>query len=193
MDNIKFGVFLAQLRKEQGWTQKDLAEQLHVTDKAVSKWERGLGFPDIKLLEPLADLLHVSIAELIRSERIEPNDSSNYVSSEIASAMINLTDYQRKLEHRNTVISLFSAVSLLLLAFLFVEIGHIDLLEFLFTYFWILCLAVSFVLLMLCLVRRRNGLHWQPILALSLVIAAFPIILFFLFLLLAYAGLIFSR
>ena len=193
MDNVKFGVFLAQLRKEQGWTQKDLADQLHVTDKAVSKWERGLGFPDIKLLEPLADLLQVSLAELIRSERIEPNDSSNYVSSEIASAMINLTDYQRKLQHRNVIISVFSATSLLLLVFLFVEIGHIDLIEFLFTYFWMLCLGVSFVLLILCLFRRRNGLHWQPILVLSLVTAVFPIILFVLFLLLAYAGLIFSR
>lgn len=42
MDNLKFGVFLAQCRKDKGWTQKDLAERLNVTDKAVSKWERGV-------------------------------------------------------------------------------------------------------------------------------------------------------
>lgn len=41
MDNQKFGAFLSSLRKEKGWTQLELAEKLHVTDKAVSKWERG--------------------------------------------------------------------------------------------------------------------------------------------------------
>ena len=71
MDNVKFGAFLAQCRKNKGWTQKDLAEHLNVTDKAVSKWERGLGFPDIKLIEPLAGLLEVSVLELMRSESIE--------------------------------------------------------------------------------------------------------------------------
>ena len=42
MDNQKFGTFIATLRKEKGWTQRDLAEHLNVTDKAVSKWERGV-------------------------------------------------------------------------------------------------------------------------------------------------------
>lgn len=46
MDNIRFGSFVAQLRKERGLTQKELAQRLHVTDKAVSKWETGRGFPD---------------------------------------------------------------------------------------------------------------------------------------------------
>lgn len=69
MDNLKFGAFVAQLRKELNLTQKDLAERLNVTDKAVSKWETGKGFPDVKLLEPLAQILGVSLVELIRSER----------------------------------------------------------------------------------------------------------------------------
>ena len=47
MDNIRFGSFVAQLRKERGLTQKELAQRLHVTDKAVSKWETGRGFPDL--------------------------------------------------------------------------------------------------------------------------------------------------
>lgn len=53
----KFGVFIATLRKENNMIQVDLARKLLVTDKAVSKWERGLGFPDIKPIEPLADAL----------------------------------------------------------------------------------------------------------------------------------------
>ena len=76
MDNQKFGTFISTLRKEKGWTQRDLAEHLDVTDKAVSKWERGLGFPDIKTIEPLADALNVSILEIMRSERIQEEQVS---------------------------------------------------------------------------------------------------------------------
>ena len=70
MDNRKFGQFILKLRKEKGWTQLELAEKLNVTDKAVSKWERGVGFPDIKMVEPLAEVLDVSVFEIMRSERI---------------------------------------------------------------------------------------------------------------------------
>lgn len=70
-DNLQFGAFVAQLRKERGMTQKELADILHVTDKAVSKWETGKGFPDLKLLEPLARALGVSLVELMRGERLE--------------------------------------------------------------------------------------------------------------------------
>ena len=69
LDNIQFGRFVAQLRKEQNLTQKELAEWLHVTDKAVSKWETGKGFPDLKLLDPLAQVLNVSLVELLQGER----------------------------------------------------------------------------------------------------------------------------
>ena len=56
MDNERFGAFIAQLRKDLGLTQKELADKLNVTDKAVSKWETAKGFPDVKLLEPLPRL-----------------------------------------------------------------------------------------------------------------------------------------
>ena len=68
MDANKFGCFVAERRKELKMTQKDLATKIQVTDKAVSKWERGLGFPDINTIEPLADALDVSIIELMKSE-----------------------------------------------------------------------------------------------------------------------------
>lgn len=57
MDTKKIGRFITELRKEQQMTQSQLAEQIHVTDKAISKWERGAGLPDITMLEPLADAL----------------------------------------------------------------------------------------------------------------------------------------
>lgn len=69
MDAKTFGSFLAQTRRAQGLTQSELAEQLHVTDKAVSRWERGLGFPDINTLEPLADALGLTLAQLMHADR----------------------------------------------------------------------------------------------------------------------------
>ena len=65
MDAKMFGAFLAQVRRAQGLTQAELAEQLHVTDKAVSRWERGVGLPDINTLEPLADAPGLSLADLM--------------------------------------------------------------------------------------------------------------------------------
>lgn len=77
MDANKFGCFVAERRKELKMTQKDLAAKIQVTDKAVSKWERGLGFPDINTIEYLADALDVSIIELMKSEREIKNVSIN--------------------------------------------------------------------------------------------------------------------
>ena len=68
MDAKAFGAFLAKTRKDRGLTQNALAEQLHVTDKAVSRWERGLGFPDINTLEPLADALGLTLAQLMHAD-----------------------------------------------------------------------------------------------------------------------------
>lgn len=73
IDKEKFGRFLVQLRKERSMTQKDLAERLYVSDKAVSKWERGLSLPDISLLQPLSELLGVSVTELLSGQFI-PSD-----------------------------------------------------------------------------------------------------------------------
>ena len=69
--NEKMGRFISEMRKEKGLTQKELAEQLGVTDKAVSKWERAVSSPDIGLLIPLAKILGVSAGELLGGERAE--------------------------------------------------------------------------------------------------------------------------
>ena len=65
MDVKKIGSFIAQKRKEANLSQKDLSERLNITDKAISKWERGLSLPDISLLIPLADILRVSLYDLL--------------------------------------------------------------------------------------------------------------------------------
>lgn len=71
MDNVKTGTFIRELRKAKNMTQKELARRLHITDRAVSKWERGLSAPDIALLEPLAEALEISVSELIQGRRVE--------------------------------------------------------------------------------------------------------------------------
>lgn len=70
----RFGAFVAALRKEKGLTQKQLAERIFVSDKAVSKWERGAGLPDISMLIPLAEALGVSVTELLEGRRLAPGD-----------------------------------------------------------------------------------------------------------------------
>lgn len=70
IDREKFGLFITELRKEKGFTQQELADRLYVSNKAVSKWERGQSLPDISLLTPLAELLGVTVAELLKGERL---------------------------------------------------------------------------------------------------------------------------
>ena len=69
------GALIAQLRKEQGLTQKQLAEQLHISERTISKWERGAGFPDVSLLEPLADALHCSVVSLLEGRLVDAGNT----------------------------------------------------------------------------------------------------------------------
>lgn len=69
LDKKRFASFVASLRKEKSFTQKELAEKLFVSDKAVSKWETGVSIPDTALLVPLAEALGVTVTELLMCER----------------------------------------------------------------------------------------------------------------------------
>lgn len=75
IDRQEFGCFLAKARKEKGLTQKQLAQRLFVSDKAVSKWERGLSLPDIELLTPLARELDVTVTELLQARDLSPDQT----------------------------------------------------------------------------------------------------------------------
>jgi len=78
MDAQKTGALIRRLRLEKGLTQKELAEKLQISDKAVSKWERGLGCPDVGLLTALAEALEVTLPELLAGERPRrPADGGN--------------------------------------------------------------------------------------------------------------------
>lgn len=74
IDKQKFGAFIAALRKEKKLTQRELAQQLCISDKAVSKWETGVSIPDVTLLIPLGDALGVTVTELLECRRMEHSE-----------------------------------------------------------------------------------------------------------------------
>lgn len=96
MDAAKTGAFIAGLRGELGLTQKQLADRIGVTDKAVSKWERGRGFPDVAILEILAKELGVSVTELMSGKRSTPET----VQAQSDSALIETLLYVRRMSRK---------------------------------------------------------------------------------------------
>lgn len=72
VEPLELGRFISTCRKEKNLTQKQLGEELGVTDRAVSKWENGKSFPDISLIEPLCQILDISVSEFMLGKRIEP-------------------------------------------------------------------------------------------------------------------------
>lgn len=77
INNEKFGQFLAEIRKEKQMTQKELAEKLFVSDKTVSKWERGNSMPNVTLLIPIADVLGITVTELLKGEKLREEKTLN--------------------------------------------------------------------------------------------------------------------
>ena len=95
MDAIYTGNMIAARRKKLGFTQKELAERLHVTDKAVSKWERGINFPDIALLDKIAAELQFSVIDLLGIE--------NESQEQIVSSMTDLAKTEKELIAREII------------------------------------------------------------------------------------------
>lgn len=81
------GQMISSLRKEKGMTQNDLAGKMNVTDKAVSKWERDLSYPDINSIPRLAETLDVSVEELLNAKKAEEN-SKNKIGEIINTALV---------------------------------------------------------------------------------------------------------
>lgn len=117
MDAQKFGAFVAQCRKDKKMTQAELAAKLNVTDKAISRWERGLGFPDINTIEPLAAALEISVAELMRSERFAGSDVSVATSSKLVRNALGLAENQIQAERKHdfSIIGCLASVILFIL------------------------------------------------------------------------------
>lgn len=112
MDMQKIGSFIAAERRSRSLTQKELAAMLNITDKAVSKWERGLSLPDISLLNPLSECLGISVSELLNGERSEsPTETDKELNNVITYA--EQSSHSRSITFRRTAGAIFSAVMLL--------------------------------------------------------------------------------
>ena len=90
INNEKFGQFLAEVRKEKQMTQKDLADKLFVSDKTVSNWERGNSMPNVILLIPIADVLSITVTELLQGEKLKENKTLN--SDVVETLVVNSLD-----------------------------------------------------------------------------------------------------
>ena len=132
MDSQKFGAFVAQCRKDKKMTQVDLAAKLNVTDKAISRWERGVGFPDINTIEPLAAALDVSVAELMKSERIDGSEVSITMSNEIVNNTLNFAEKQIQQERKN-ILSIIGCLTAAVVLILYLDSIGWQLDTFLFT------------------------------------------------------------
>lgn len=115
-DKETFGAFVAKLRKEKGMTQKELARQLFITDKAVSKWERGLSLPDIKMFEPLAEALGITVFELMACEREERAEiPAEKVGKALHKTMEIAREKQRRTVRKSWVVAGSIALAMVLL------------------------------------------------------------------------------
>lgn len=122
MDSKVFGQFIARSRKEKNMTQADLASIIGVTDKAISRWERGIGFPDINTLEPLSNALDISLLELMRSEKSDMNN--NLSESEVTEMMANAVQMVRENQLQDKV-SLWLGLIITIVVAIFVKVsGH---------------------------------------------------------------------
>lgn len=108
MDNVKTGLLIAQIRKEKGYTQKDLAEKIGVSNATVSKWETGKGFPDISLLEPLAISLNISISEIIAGEIIQNTDLTEHIISDLVD--VTIKEQEKKVKLFNWIVAITVAI-----------------------------------------------------------------------------------
>ena len=112
----KTGSLIAAIRKEQNRTQQDLANELGVSSAAISKWERGIGFPDVSLIEPLATSLGITIAELFKGEKIENGDANEYENLLSDVVKVSKNEISKKKKISNWIIAITVAVLYLLIS-----------------------------------------------------------------------------
>lgn len=123
MDAQVFGKFIEEQRKNKGLTQKALADKIMVTDKAISRWENGHGFPGIEMLEPLSEALGVSLQELMHSQ-IDTNEV--YTKEDVEKLLaqtIQISVFEKLRERRKKTILFVASVFLVLIILFLLFVG----------------------------------------------------------------------
>ena len=114
MDQIVIGKFIASERKRKGYTQRQLADILQISDKTISKWERGNGFPEVSLLLPLCNELDITVNELLSGERVSEADYQKKAEENMMS-MIKEREENKKKVILTTITGLIATVAFITL------------------------------------------------------------------------------
>lgn len=112
MNAQKCGEFIAELRKEQNLTQKDLANKLNVSDKAISRWETGKGYPDVDSLQSLSKFFSVTINELLAGEKAKTKTIEEIAEENIISAIVE-TEKSKKTKKSTVILSITTSLILI--------------------------------------------------------------------------------
>lgn len=119
MDPNKTGRMISERRKTLNMTQKELAKKLYITDKAISKWERGLSFPDIATLIPLTEILNINLYDLLKGESMKKDEVEQTLKETIEYS--NKEIKKTKQKYIKIIISIFVVFILLLFTYLFAK------------------------------------------------------------------------
>lgn len=118
MDTIKIGLFIKSLRKEKSLTQREVAEQLNVSEKTISKWETGKGFPDISLMLPLCKIFDISMNELLSGERLDEKQYIEKAEENIVTLVNDRTSPRKKIiiSTISCIFTILSSLALILIS-----------------------------------------------------------------------------
>ena len=159
MDQIKIGKFIADERKRKGYTQKQLSEKLEISDKTVSKWERGNGFPEVSLLLPLCNELDISVNELLSGERVSEEDYRKKAEEN----MVNLVREAQESKKKIVLSAMVAVLSLVAALPLFVLSGALSMEAWLRTTLVVTGLIVlALGLVIACILDREAGAYECP-------------------------------
>ena len=159
MDQIKIGKFIAEERKTKQYTQRELADKLSISDKTISKWERGNGFPEVSLLLPLCNELEITVNELLSGERLQEMDYKKKAEENMVNLVKEAQESKKKI-----IMSAMVAVLVIVAAVpLFVVAGMFEM------QVWtrVLLMGIGFVIMVMgitiaCVLDREAGAFECP-------------------------------
>ena len=159
MDQIKIGKFIAEERKAKKYTQRELADKLSISDKTISKWERGNGFPEVSLLLPLCNELEITVNELLSGERLQATDYKKKAEEN----MVNLVKEAQESKKKIIMSAMVSVLVIVAAVPLFVVAGMFEM------QVWtrVLLMGIGFVIMVMgiaiaCVLDREAGAFECP-------------------------------
>lgn len=159
MDQIKIGKFIAEERKAKKYTQRELADKLSISDKTISKWERGNGFPEVSLLLPLCNELEITVNELLSGERLQAMDYKKKAEEN----MVNLVKEAQESKKKIIMSAMVGVLVIVAAVPLFVVAGMFEM------QVWtrVLLMGIGFVIMVIgiaiaCVLDREAGAFECP-------------------------------